>query len=199
MPVVFNRKVTDEDKAKWALLGGIESAMKKELSGLLNWVLAMTDDEVKAVIGGINGEMTSTQREHLINTNKIAEWLNDNAVIVEGATTYIGKSTGEFKDTYEAEKLIREKLYSNYERWSKDSNYHPVAFNRFSANVIDICDQLKIKVIKDKNKHGAYLSGIAIRNDTHINYVTPVTKTLLNDSLIPQDDELIHIGDEPSP
>jgi len=114
MPVVFNRKVTDEDKAKWANQGGIEAAMKKELPGLLNWVLAMTDDEVKAVIGGINGEMTHTQREHLIDTNKIAEWLNDNTVIIEGAITYIGKSTSEIKDVYEMEKLINEKLYSNY-------------------------------------------------------------------------------------
>jgi len=32
-------------------VGGIETAMHKELPGLLNWVLAMTDDEVKEAIG----------------------------------------------------------------------------------------------------------------------------------------------------
>ncbi|MDD5322910.1 MAG: phage/plasmid primase, P4 family [Methylococcales bacterium] len=204
MPVVFNRKVTDEDKEKWASLGGIEAAMKKELPGLLNWVLAMTDDEVKAVIGGINGEMTRTQREHLIDTNKIAEWLNDNTVIIEDAVTYVGKSTSEVKDVYETDKLISEKLYSNYERWCRDSNYHPVAFNRFSANVTDICEQLKIKIIKDKNKHGAYLRGIAIRNDSHSSHPMPVTKAILNDSPISKNDllntkgdELIRSGDEP--
>lgn len=57
-PVNFNRKVTDEDKQKWAAIGGIEAAMHKELPALLNWVLAMTGDDVKAVIGGINGQMT---------------------------------------------------------------------------------------------------------------------------------------------
>lgn len=197
MPVVFNRKVTDEDKTKWASLGGIEAVMKKELPGLLNWVLAMTDDEVKAVIGGINGEMTCTQREHLLDTNKIAEWLNDNTVIIEDAVTYVGKSTSEVKDVYEADKLISEKLYSNYERWCKDSNYHPVAFNRFSANVTDICEQLKIKITKDKNKHGAYLRGIAIRNDyLHSNHPMPVTKAILNDSLISKNDLSNTIGDE---
>lgn len=196
MPVVFNRKVTDEDKEKWASAGGIEAAMKKELPGLLNWVLAMTDDEVKAVIGGINGEMTRTQREHLIDTNKIAEWLNDNTVIIENAVTYIGKSTNEVRDSYKADKLISEKLYSNYERWCKDSNYHPVAFNRFSANVTDICEQLKIKITKDKNKHGACLRGIAIRNNSHSNLLTPITKTLLNDSFILKNDLLTTKDDE---
>jgi len=78
-----------------------------------------------------------------------------------------------------------------------------VAFNRFSANVTDICEQLKIKVTKDKNKHGAYLKGVAIRNNSHINHLTPVTKTLLNDSPILENDlfntkgdELRHTGDE---
>lgn len=196
MPVNFNRRITDEDKAKWASNGGIESAMHKELPGLLNWVLSMTDAEVKAVIGGINGEMTKTQREHLLETNKLAEWLNDNTVIIDGAVSYVGKSTSEIKDDYEIEKLVNEKLYSNYERWSKESNYHPVAFNRFSKNVIDICELLKIKVTKDKKEKGACVIGIALRNASHINLPSPITKTFLNSDTSPNNNQFNITNDE---
>jgi putative DNA primase/helicase len=181
MPVNFDRKVTDEDKAKWASVGGIEAAMKKELPGLLNWVLEMTDDEVKAVIGGINGEMTRTQREHLVNTNKIAAWLDDNVVIDEDEITYIGVSTAKETDANMRQELIDEKLYSNYEKWCHEGNVHPIAQNRFTDNLIDVCGQIKITVEKGRNPKGRFIKGLVIRREWHTNK-TPVTKVDITDN-----------------
>lgn len=181
MPVNFNRKVTDADKLEWAAVGGIEAAMHKELPGLLNWVLAMTDDEVKAVIGGINGEMTQTQREHLVETNKIAAWMNDNIIIKSDAITYVGASV-KSKSDGEISLARREKLYANYESWCADNAVHPVALQRFTANIIDVCDQLKLDVVAlEKDRNGKPIKGLSIRTEQHFNYAMPVTKKLLRD------------------
>lgn len=181
MPVNFNSKVTDADKAKWAAVGGIEAAMHAELAGLLNWVTAMTEAEVKAVIGGINGQMTQTQRDHLVETNKIAAWMDDNIIINPSAVTYVGGSVKGKADN-EISLARREKLYANYESWCSDSAVHPVALQRFTANITDVCDQLKIDVVAlPKDRNGKPIKGIAIRADQHFNFAMPVTKKLLCD------------------
>ncbi len=181
MPVNFNRKVTDADKIKWSALGGIEAAMHKELPGLLNWVMAMTADEVKAAIGGINGQMTQAQRAHLVDTNKIAAWLDDNIVINPNSVMYIGGSV-KGKDHNEINQAKSEKLYANYEAWCSDGAVHPVALQRFTANIIDVCEQLKIDVTAlPKDRTGRPIKGLSIRSDNNFNYATPVTQKLLCD------------------
>ncbi|HEY8036485.1 MAG TPA: phage/plasmid primase, P4 family [Methylobacter sp.] len=181
MPVNFNSKVTDADKAKWAAVGGIEAAMHGELAGLLNWVMEMSADEVKAVVGGINGQMTEAQRNHLVETNKIAAWMDDNIIIEPNAITYVGGSM-KGKTDGEISLARREKLYANYESWCSDSAVHPVALQRFTANITDVCDQLKIDVIAlDKDRYGKPIKGIAIRGEQHFNYAMPVTKKILCD------------------
>jgi putative DNA primase/helicase len=190
MPVNFNRKVTDADKLKWASVGGLEVALHKELAGLLNWVLAMTDAEVKAAIGGINGEMTKAQREHLVETNKIAAWIDQSLIINAGFSHYVGGSMKKKSDYNEITTARREKLYPNYELWCDDGNVHPVALQRFTSNIIDVCGQLKIDVIGlTPNKLGKRVKGLEIRKDQHFNYVTPVTKMLLGDEEIGGGDE----------
>ena len=183
VPVNFNRKVTDADKVKWAIVGGLEPAMLKELSGLLNWALSMADDDVKTAIGSINGEMTQTQREHLVETNKIAAWIDDNLIIMPDISRYVGASMKKKTDTHEINIAVSEKLYSNYEYWcDENAILHPVGLQRFTANVIDVCGQLKIEVKGlDKDRLGKRIKGLEIRKDNHFKYMTPVTKKLLRD------------------
>lgn len=192
MPVNFNYKVTDADKAKWRNKGGIESAMHKELPGLLNWVLEMTDDEVNSVVGGINGAMTQTQREHLVLTNKIAAWLDDNIIIKPDAITYVGGSMKHNKDQYQVSTARAEELYANYELWCDDNSVNPVALQRFTASLIDMCNQLNIEVTaKDKDRYGRPIKGISIRRDYHANYATPVSRRLPSDEVIPIGDPAV--------
>jgi putative DNA primase/helicase len=189
MPVNFNSKVTDADKQKWSAVGGIEAAMHNELAGLLNWATSMQDAEVKRVIGGINGQMTQTQRDHLVETNKIAAWLDDNIVIDPSAIIYVGCSMKKKTDTGEINQARRDRLYANYESWCDDNAVHPVSLNRFTANVLDVCGLMKIDVIRmNKTSSGVPLKGITIRNYAHSTYATPVTKKLINDALLPIND-----------
>jgi putative DNA primase/helicase len=180
MPVNFNRKVTDADKAKWASVGGLEVALHKELAGLLNWVLAMTEAEVKQAIGGINGEMTQAQRDHLVETNKIAAWIDDNLIINLGASHNVGVSMKK-KSIDDALMARREKLYPNYENWCDENNVHPIGLQRFSNNILDVCGQLKIVVSDKKTNTGKFIKGLEIKKDHHVNHATPITKKILSD------------------
>jgi putative DNA primase/helicase len=194
MPVNFNRKVTDEDKQKWVALGGIETLMHNELPALLNWVLAMTDTEVKKVIGGINGQMTQSQREHLIETNKLAAWIDDNTILKADAVSYVGCSMKKKAlDTNEVDRACLEKLYPNYEQWCDENAVHAVAVQRFTSNILDVCQQLKIDVTtKEKDRVGKPIVGLTIRRDHHVKQITPVTKKLLcDDDLVFCDDDVM--------
>lgn len=184
MPVTFNNQVTDADKAKWKHQGGIESAMKLELSGFLNWVLDMPDDEVRLVIGGINGEMTAIQRQHLINTNALARWIDECCIASVDSVVGIGRSMAKERDPDARDEAVSEKLYSNYEYWCEGQNIHPLAMNKFSENVIDVCKQVRIEISKpNRTNQGAVIKGLLIRKPFHGNYPTPITNTSLSDEL----------------
>jgi putative DNA primase/helicase len=190
MPVNFNYKVTDADKAKWKAVGGIEKAMHSELAGLLNWVLAMTAEEVNQAIGSLNGELTQVQREHLVQTNKIAAWIDDNLIINPVCLHYVGGSMQKKKDENEISTARREKLYPNYELWCEDNNYHPVAMTRLSNHILDICEQLKITVTRaKKDSKGVQLKGLQIRKDSHFKHGTPITRKLFSDEETSKSDE----------
>lgn len=179
MPIAFVRKVTDEDKAKWRDLGGIERAMQAELPGFLNWVLAMTDKEVDACLSSINGNLTKPQREHLVETNKLAAWIDDNLIVKESNILYFGGNTKAIKDDYEVERECSSKLYPNYLRWCEENGVQAIAVQRFSNNLSDIAEHCKLPVkLINRDSQGRRIAGFKIRTTADIAVETPITKTL---------------------
>lgn len=181
IPVNFNRRVTEEDKALWREQGGIESAMEKELPGLLNWVLELNESEVNKILGGLNGRMTKAQRYHYVETNKLAAWLDDRCVVDESKSTYTGAS---FKDRdIEVVNDIKTKLYPNYQDWCDENAVKPLAVQRFGSSLDDVCQYLKLPVKREeKDQHGRKFTGLIIRDLLHNEILTPVTNIKLNDS-----------------
>ncbi len=181
MPISFVRKVTDEDKAKWRHLGGIEKAMQAELPGLLNWVLSMTDDELNNCLSTINGNLTKSQRQHLVETNKLAAWIDDNLVIKESNILYIGGSTKAIRDALEVDRECDSKLYPNYLRWCEENGVQAVAVTRFSNNLLDIAEHCKLPAkLINRDSKGRKIAGFKIRTIADIAAATPITKTLLS-------------------
>ena len=181
IPVNFNRRVTEEDKAKWSGYGGIEAAMEKELPGLLNWVLELNESEVNKILGGLNGRMTRAQREHYVETNKLAAWLDDRCVVDESKSTYTGSS---FKSRdEEVAHNVNTKLYPNYQDWCEDNAIKPLAVQRFGSTLDDVCQYLKLPVKREeKDQYGRKFTGLVIRDSSHLSTLTPVTNIQLNDS-----------------
>lgn len=181
MPIAFVTKVTDEDKAKWRHCGGIENAMKAELPGLLNWVLAMSDDELNATLSTINGSLSTAQRQHLVETNKLAAWIDDNLIMKEGHILHIGGSSAALRDTGEIDREANTKLYPNYSRWCLENGVQAIAVQRFSNNLLDVCEHCKLPVERlNRDSIGNRVLGLKIRSVSDLATQTPITRTLLN-------------------
>jgi putative DNA primase/helicase len=192
MPINFIRKISDTDKEKWRTQGGIEHAMKLELPGLLNWVLAMTDDELNAVIGGIEGKLNKSQRLHLCETNKLAQWIDDNLFIQVENKIYSGGSPVDITDSYDLEVETKTKLYPNYYKWCKTNGNMPISVNRFMNCLEDIATHARLPIqFFRRDNAGRYCKGFAIREERHANVTTPITEHSLTQS----DDEIaISVG-----
>ncbi|MDD5580874.1 MAG: phage/plasmid primase, P4 family [Methylobacter sp.] len=183
MPVIFNKKVTNCDKEKWRGVGGIEKAMKDELPALLNWVLAMTDDELNAVIGGIDGNLTQSQRKHLCETNKLVAWIDENLILKEYSKVYCGKSPAALTNDGEIQFEADSKLYPNYHRWCKENGAQPIAVQRFSKNLEDMAGHLKFPVKSlNRDSTGKAFQGFAIRKDCHNKFSSPVPNHALENA-----------------
>lgn len=181
VPVHFEKQVTEKDKAQWREQGGIEAVMKSELPGLLNWVLAMSRNEAVAALGGINATLTKSQRQHLVETNKLAAWVDDNCVLDPNAQTWTGSVP---KSSLFAEDKIAEaevKLFTNYYFWCEENGIKNLSVQRFG----NALNELLVSTLKEPVKHmerdkdGRSFLGIALRTDDHADKPTPVTQTYL--------------------
>lgn len=181
LPVNFIKKITDEDKAKWRAVGGIEKAMQAELSGLLNWVLSMDENEFYAVLNSITGEMNKSQRLHLVETNKLAAWIDDALIEDAGSILYIG-GTSKNADLFEKSFDANNKLYPNYLSWCETNGIQPLAVQRFGNNLLDVAEHCKLNVTPgQRDSTGRKIVGLRIRRtktDDHI--ATPITRTVFS-------------------
>jgi putative DNA primase/helicase len=147
----------------------------------LNWVLAMPDDEVNDCLRSINGSLSKSQREHLVETNKLAAWVDDNLVLKEGHVLYIGASTSALKDQCAIDRECDTKLYPNYLRWCAENGVQAIAVQRFSNNLLDIAEHCKLPINSvNRDSNGRKIAGFKIRTLSDSVNATPITQTLLN-------------------
>jgi putative DNA primase/helicase len=182
LPIYFNKKISDADKARWDKLGGVENVLKLELTGLLNWALTMPYKDFKAIAGSISGTLTKSQRNHLIDTNKIAAWVDDNLILQKDSRLFIGSVPK--SETPSSE--IQNRLYPDYHKWCSDNGVSAVSVSLFPPpRLADLCEHLKLPVKRlDRSNRGRSFEGFVIRDKTsslHIKEKTPITEMLLED------------------
>jgi putative DNA primase/helicase len=87
----FTRKVPEAEKTYWKERGGLLEAMRRELPGLLNWVLQLSDDEVTKIIDDGGAITAESNLKAAMATNPIARWLDENCVSATNVIAYVGK------------------------------------------------------------------------------------------------------------
>ena len=182
VPVIFSQQVTEADKEKWKGDGGIEKVMKNELPGLLNWVLSMGENAATLALGGTNGQLTKSQLKHLIETNKLAAWLEDNCVYQNNARIYTGTVPSGIH-TKNNTNEVQTKLYPNYHQWCADNGTYPLSLQRFGNSLEDLLNSsLKADVRRlEKDRKGRAFLGLAIRNNNHTETPTPIMNKIIRD------------------
>ncbi|MDQ7074050.1 MAG: phage/plasmid primase, P4 family [Gammaproteobacteria bacterium] len=166
----FNHRPTERDKARFAgKKGGMLGVMKSELSGLLNWLLELSDDAVTEAINAPCQVVSDSTLEAMLDSNPVAQWVEDNCIYAPDTFTLNGSNT-----SAEDPALIASMLYPNYANWCEEAGHRPVTVRKLGAAVIDLCQTHKLDVKADRKKSGRGLMGLRLRTASDGAIRTPI-------------------------
>lgn len=172
LTIEFNRPLYDrnsEAKEMIKLDNGIVKGMwRNYLPGLVNWVLAMSDQEMREYLLDTYEMVPSLRRvrnEILLNSNNLIEWLQSEIVHAPTAVSSVGKKIPAAKDAQERYCNSKYHLYASYCSYCEDTGSKPVGQKRFIALLLDCCtNQLKLSGVKAFTKQGRpFVKGLVIR------------------------------------
>jgi putative DNA primase/helicase len=187
IPVEFNVRATEEDKNRYRKQGGIIEAMKPEMSGLVNLLLAMNENDVISIIKNPAGSMLREKIETEISTNPILGWIDENLIRCDkgNEVNFVGNASNDPEHFF----------YANYVTWCKDQGRFPVKVDGFSRLVIDNCGTYGIttqKLGKQRRvgappdvSQGTVLDGLRLRVKNTDDYIEGlITKNISCDNLV---------------
>jgi putative DNA primase/helicase len=156
---------------------------KPFLPGLLKRVLDIPREEVTRLIKHTDRqvpELAQVKWKQLCETNPIAGWLDEKAVIDPDAKGYIGLG-----DIDEAGRW----LYANFCKHQQDSGVkNSIPMKRFSNNLRDLLkNQMKVAITEGRDRNGSFIQGIGLRcnlDPTGEVYPCPVTKKPFCDGFV---------------
>lgn len=156
--IPFNLQVAEEDRRD------LEAEFAPELPGLLNWVLELSESEIKKALEvGVNDALKQSKRETLIETNPVGLWAIESLVIDPEERTQIGAYN---KDTLEED--ATHQLYPSYRLWCEQNGQrHKCTASTFAGHLQTLLDGIGIDARRYKKKQSrenrsAHFLGIGI-------------------------------------
>jgi putative DNA primase/helicase len=172
LTVEFNRPLYDKSSEAKEMIkldqGIVKGLWKHYLPGLVNWVLAMSEEEMRQYLLDTYEMVPALRRvrnEILLNSNNLVEWLQSEVVIDEKAVTSVGKKIPAAKEAEERYYNSNYHLYASYASHCEDTGSKPVGQKRFISLLLDCCkNQLGLDSVKTFSKGGKpFVKGLAIR------------------------------------
>lgn len=134
VPVRFDYKVSDKEKDRYRGAGGIISAMRGQLPGLLNWLIAISEADAIDLIRNPGKELRRQQAQASVATNPVLHWLDECCITCSGDTSDEEDPIGTADD------LSGEHLYANYIKFCESTGHkHPLTLTRFGGLLLDNC------------------------------------------------------------
>ncbi|NJK58616.1 MAG: DNA primase, partial [Pleurocapsa sp. SU_5_0] len=139
------------------------------IPGLLNWVLEMDESEATSIVKNYEAKVPSLlamKARTLVETNPIADWLDNFVVYDEFAKTNIGVAKRDKDSNSPFWYLDTEKwLYPNYCEYCHNSGTKAVSLRRFVTLLSDLGkNQLGLDIRKERDRFGSYFVGLKIRD-----------------------------------
>lgn len=183
LTVEFNRKLYDKNSDAKDMIkiehGHVSGLWKNYLPGLVNWVLGMSEQEMRQYLLDTNEMVPALRKVRnniLLNSNNLVEWLQSEVVVAEQSVVGVGKKIPAAKDTQERYCNSRYHLYPSYCAYCEDTGSKPVGQKRFIALLLDCCkNQLDLTDVRTFTKGGRpFVKGLAIRasDQKYENYQT---------------------------
>ncbi|MEM9451696.1 MAG: phage/plasmid primase, P4 family, partial [Cyanobacteria bacterium P01_E01_bin.6] len=149
IPIYFNRVVPPGDRKsmlEFAPDGSPKGELAPHLPGVFNWVMSMPDELTEAYIKTplqYVHSMAEFQSESLLQTDSMADWVNQHVVFEPGAWTKIG----------DRRNSSQECLYPNYLAYCEAINAKPLSQNKFSGALENLLQkQLNLDVSKKRDR-----------------------------------------------
>lgn len=150
------------------------------LPGLLRRVLDIPVSEVTRLIKHTDREVPALAQvkwKQLCETNPIAGWLEEKAVINPDVKGYVGLGDMEQAGRW---------LYANFCKYQQENGHkNTVSMKRFSLNLRDLLkNQMKVAIVEGRDRDGSYIKGVGLRcqlDPAGELYPCPVTKKRLCD------------------
>jgi hypothetical protein len=171
-----HRPAVPRDLLSWHA-GAWHGELASEIPGVLNWVLALPDAQMEALLQQTTTLVPSLQAtwaQILVDTNPLAEWANQ-ALIRDARTDPQGKNLA-VVNVGRAHKLDQSHgyehqdrwLYPHYRAWVDDTGGKPLSSRRFTGLLRDLFEnQLRLDGVehRDDNK-GSRFCGLRLRTDS---------------------------------
>ena len=144
------------------------------LPGLVNWLLDMTEEEMREYLMETNKKVEFFKRySHTQNlrSNPILDWMEHKVVYEPGEQTPIGfiqpSAAGSHIQNYDRW------LYASYSEFCRQCNVHTMGRSRFEVLFMDICKhQLNLNVFSKKNTKGIRIFNVAVRESNPTKYLS---------------------------
>ena len=139
------------------------------LPGLVNWVLDMTEAEMREYLMETTKKVAffaKHHREQILKSNQIMDWMDHCVVFDPGVSTPVGLAKHAAPGTSSVYSNWDKFLYASYCEFSRASNSNILGRSRFETLLMDVCvHQLQLNVYKFKqHKRGLRVVNIACRN-----------------------------------
>ena len=157
------------------------------IPGLLNWVLEMDESEATEIVKDYEAHVPSLlamKARTLVETNPIADWLDNFVVYDPEAKTNVGVAKRD-KDSNSATWFLNTDvwLYANYKEYCQNSGTKAVSLRRFVNLLSDLGqNQLGLDIKRERDRNGSYFVGLKLRssNDESAPMITGNTKVVIN-------------------
>ena len=167
--------------------GELKGEFVPYIPGLLNWVLEMDEKSATEIIKNYETRVPSLltmKARTLVETNPIADWLDNFVVYDSSARTNIGVARRDTDSNSPFWYLDTEKwLYPNYCEYCHNSGTKAVSLRRFVTLLSDLGqNQLGLDIRRERDRCGSYFVGLKIRssNDESAPMITGNTEVVIN-------------------
>ena len=138
------------------------------LPGLVNWLLQMTEAEMREYLMETTSKVeffAKHHREQILKSNQIMDWMEHCVVFDQGESASIGlakiNKSGEGSGVYSN---WTKWLYANYCEFARSSNANILGRSRFETLLMDVCvHQLDLNVYREKRTRGMRVINVACR------------------------------------
>ena len=191
LTIEFNRPLYNKSSEAKDMIkidkGRISGVWKDYLPGLVNWVLAMSEHDMRRYLLDTQELVPSLRKVRnniLLNSNNLIEWLQSECVYDEAHVSAVGKKIPAPRDQNggPSERYCNSSshLYPSYCSYCEDTGSKAVGQKRFLNLLVDCCrNQLSMDNVSTFSKYGRpFFKGIAIRGSDQKfkNYPTILTE-----------------------